>query len=50
MADLSLLLLTVLWGTTFLLVKNALAGTSAGLFLLLRFGLATAAAIVPNPA
>jgi drug/metabolite transporter (DMT)-like permease len=39
-ADLALLLLTVFWGTTFLLVKNALAGTSTGLFLLLRFGLA----------
>ena len=43
MADLALLLLTVLWGTTFLLVKNALDGTSTGLFLLLRFGLAAAA-------
>lgn len=43
MADLSLLLLTLAWGTTFLLVKNALAGTSVGVFLLLRFGLAAAA-------
>ncbi len=41
MADLALLLLTLAWGTTFLLVKNALAGTSAGVFLLLRFALAT---------
>jgi len=40
-ADLSLFLLTLAWGTTFLLVKNALEGTSAGVFLLLRFGLAT---------
>ncbi len=43
MADLALLLLTLAWGTTFLLVKNALVGTSAGVFLLLRFGLASAA-------
>jgi drug/metabolite transporter (DMT)-like permease len=42
-ADLALLILTLAWGTTFLLVKNALTGTSAGVFLLLRFGLATAA-------
>jgi len=42
-ADLALLLLTCLWGTTFLLVKNALASSSTGAFLLLRFGLAAAA-------
>jgi drug/metabolite transporter (DMT)-like permease len=42
-ADLALLVLTLAWGTTFLIVKNALAGTSAGVFLLLRFGLATLA-------
>jgi drug/metabolite transporter (DMT)-like permease len=42
-ADLALLLLTVAWGTTFLLVKNVLAGTSAGVFLLLRFGVASLA-------
>jgi drug/metabolite transporter (DMT)-like permease len=42
-ADLSLLLLTLLWGTTFLLVKNALAATSAPAFLALRFGVAAAA-------
>jgi drug/metabolite transporter (DMT)-like permease len=42
-ADLALLALTLAWGTTFLLVKNALEGTSAGVFLLLRFGLAAAA-------
>jgi drug/metabolite transporter (DMT)-like permease len=42
-ADLALLLLTCAWGTTFLLVKNALVGTSAGAFLVLRFGLAALA-------
>jgi drug/metabolite transporter (DMT)-like permease len=42
-ADLALLVLTLAWGTTFLLVKNALAGTSAGVFLLLRFGVAAVA-------
>jgi drug/metabolite transporter (DMT)-like permease len=42
-ADVALLILTLAWGTTFLLVKNALAGTSAGVFLLLRFAVATAA-------
>jgi drug/metabolite transporter (DMT)-like permease len=42
MPDLALLLLTLAWGTTFLLVKNALAGTSAGVLLLLRFGLGAA--------
>ncbi len=44
MADLALLLLTLAWGTTFLLVKNVLAaGTSPGVFLLLRFAVAGAA-------
>jgi drug/metabolite transporter (DMT)-like permease len=42
-ADLALLLLTLLWGTTFLVVKEALAGTSTGVFILLRFGVATLA-------
>lgn len=43
MADLALLLLTLVWGTTFTLVKRVLdAGTSPGAFLSLRFGLATA--------
>jgi drug/metabolite transporter (DMT)-like permease len=43
-ADLSLLLLTLVWGTTFTLVKRVLdAGTSPAVFLALRFGLATAA-------
>ncbi len=47
MADLALLVLTLAWGTTFLLVKNALAGTSTGVFLLLRFAVAsTAVALV----
>jgi drug/metabolite transporter (DMT)-like permease len=42
-ADLSLLVLTLVWGTTFTLVKRVLdAGTSPGAFLSLRFGLATA--------
>jgi drug/metabolite transporter (DMT)-like permease len=42
-ADLALLLLTLVWGTTFTLVKRVLdAGTSPGVFLSLRFGLATA--------
>ena len=40
MADLALLALALAWGTTFLLVKNALAGTAPGVFLALRFGLA----------
>ncbi len=43
MADLSLLLLTLVWGTTFTLVKVVLdAGTTPGAFLSLRFGLAVA--------
>ncbi|MEI7704089.1 MAG: DMT family transporter, partial [Deltaproteobacteria bacterium] len=44
MADLSLILLTLVWGTTFTLVKRVLdLGTSPAVFLVLRFGLATAA-------
>ncbi|HET9598638.1 MAG TPA: DMT family transporter [Anaeromyxobacteraceae bacterium] len=43
MADLALLLLTLAWGTTFLVVKNTLAGTSVGVLLILRFGLAAGA-------
>ena len=43
MADLALLLLTLVWGTTFTLVKRALDGTSPGVFLVLRFGVALAA-------
>ena len=43
MADLSLVLLTLVWGTTFTLVKGALeGGTSPAVFLVLRFGLAAA--------
>ncbi len=45
MADLALLLLTAAWGTTFLVVKNALAGTSAIVFLLLRFSVAAVALV-----
>lgn len=43
MPELALLLLTCAWGTTFLLVKNAVAQTSVGAFLLLRFGVAALA-------
>ncbi len=43
MADLALLALTLCWGTTFLLVHDLLAHTPTGLFLFLRFGLATLA-------
>jgi len=43
-ADLALLALTLLWGTTFALVKRALDGASAGAFLAARFGVAVAAA------
>jgi len=39
-ADLSLLVLTLLWGTTFTLVKGALEIGSTGLFLACRFGVA----------
>jgi drug/metabolite transporter (DMT)-like permease len=40
-AELSLLLLTFIWGSTFPLVKTALDFSSPLVFLLLRFGLAT---------
>ncbi len=43
MAELSLLLLTALWGTTFSVVKGALDGTSPAIFLALRFGVASLA-------
>ncbi|BDG09745.1 DMT family transporter [Anaeromyxobacter paludicola] len=43
MADLALLVLTLFWGTTFLLVHDTVAHTPAGLFLFLRFGLAALA-------
>jgi drug/metabolite transporter (DMT)-like permease len=39
-ADLALLVLTLFWGTTFSLVKEALQAASVGVFLSLRFGLA----------
>ncbi len=42
MADLALLVLTLFWGTTFSLVKEALEAASVGVFLSLRFGVATA--------
>ncbi len=42
MADLSLLVLTLLWGTTFTLVKVALEIGSSSLFLSLRFAVAVA--------
>ena len=44
MADLALLVLTILWGTTFQLVKDVLAGATPGVFLAARFG--TAAAVL----
>ncbi|HET7825196.1 MAG TPA: DMT family transporter [Anaeromyxobacter sp.] len=40
MADLALLILTLFWGTTFSLVKEALQDASVGVFLAMRFGLA----------
>ncbi len=42
MADLALTALTLAWGTTFLLVKRALEGTSPAAFLALRFAAAVA--------
>ena len=42
-AELFLLLLTFIWGTTFPLVKTALSFSSAFVFLILRFGLASVA-------
>jgi drug/metabolite transporter (DMT)-like permease len=42
-AELALVANTVIWGTTFVVVKNALGGVSATLFLALRFSLATLA-------
>lgn len=40
-ADLSLAVVALIWGTTFVVVKSALAEISAVLFLALRFGLAS---------
>ncbi len=42
MADLSLLILCIFWGTTFTLVKGALEISSTGVFLAARFALAAA--------
>ncbi len=44
-ADLTLLFPTLLWGTSFLVVHRTLEGTSAGVFLCLRFVVATAATV-----
>ncbi len=40
MAELALLLLTIFWGSTFLITKRLLAASSPGIFLSLRFALA----------
>ena len=40
-ADLSLIFCALIWGATFVLVKDALAGASVFVFLALRFLLAT---------
>ena len=45
-AEAALVLNTVVWGSTFVLVKAALADVSPILFLALRFGLATAALLL----
>ena len=45
-ADAALVWNTIVWGSTFVLVKNALAGISPVLFLALRFSLATAILLV----
>ena len=42
-AELALLFNTVIWGTTFVLVKSALHDISPVLFLAIRFSLATVA-------
>jgi drug/metabolite transporter (DMT)-like permease len=42
MAELCLLLITLVWGTTFSLIKDALVGASAAGLLLARFAIATA--------
>lgn len=42
MADLALLVLTLFWGTTFSVVKDALQDASVGVFLSLRFAVALA--------
>ena len=45
-ADLLLILCTLIWGATFVLVKDALADASVFVFLALRFALATAVLIL----
>jgi drug/metabolite transporter (DMT)-like permease len=45
-ADLALVFNVVIWGTTFLLVKNALPAISPVLFLAIRFSIATVALMV----
>jgi drug/metabolite transporter (DMT)-like permease len=45
-ADAALVWNTIVWGATFVVVKNALAGVSPLLFLALRFSLATAVLLV----
>jgi|WetSurMetagenome_2_1015567.scaffolds.fasta_scaffold00360_9 drug/metabolite transporter (DMT)-like permease len=48
-ADLALLLVTVIWGSTFTIVKKSLVQASPILFIALRFWLATAVTIVFIP-
>lgn len=45
-AESALVVNTIIWGATFVLVKNALAGVSPLLFLVLRFSLATVALLL----
>lgn len=45
-ADLALVFITLIWGSTFVVVKEALASASTLLFLALRFGLASLALLV----
>jgi drug/metabolite transporter (DMT)-like permease len=45
-ADLALTIIAVIWGSTFVVVKNALGGASTMLFLTLRFTIAAAALAV----
>jgi len=46
LVDLSLIGVALIWGTTFVLVKQALADVSTLLFLAIRFGLATIALVI----
>lgn len=45
-ADLALAVIALIWGSTFVVVKNALAGASTMLFLTLRFSIAAVALLV----